>query len=357
MSPVRSVRARLRSERGAVLVIIAASMVGLMGMAALVIDIGYLLWIKTKLQATADGTALAAAQELPDEGDTQAMAVQYVVLNEGDATPLGEGDVVTGHWNSVDLTFEAGGVPKDAVQVTVERSEANGNPVSLWFARVLGIELADVGATAIAVRVSGGPARFLIDQEMIDNDIKEIEDLAAKYGMTPEEMISDNDGDWFIDIPVGEELTLPTGQEGDVALFDMNHPSFPFNGISDPTLTDFLNFNEDGSWRQELVPKDMLDPLIGVLDVEDGSLYPSFVSPDCQVSPVYKNDISNLNDQGGDPAVNALGFRRGLLAYKIIGVGEDPDGSVLPTLIIEICAPIPLDQFEEGVRGGVWLVQ
>jgi hypothetical protein len=336
-------------------------MVGLMGMAALVIDIGYLLWIKTKLQATADGTALAAAQELPDEGNTQAVAVEYVVYNEGDATPLGVGAVVVGHWNSVDLTFEAGGIPTDAVQVTVARSEANGNPVSLWFARVLGIEEADVGATAIAVRVSGGPSRFLIDDEMLDTDIDEIKALAQQYGMTAEEMLTDNDGDWFIDIPAGVTLELPTGQVGDEGLFDINHPSFPFGSTTDPSFTDFLNYNEDSSsWRYNLVPKDMLDPLIGVDEVDDGSLYPSYVGGDCQVSPVYKSDISALNDSGGDPAVNALGWRRGLLAYKIVGVGLDPDGegSVLPNLIIEICAPIPnFGDLEEGWRGGVWLVQ
>ncbi len=65
---------------------------------------------------------------------------------------------------------------------------------------------------------------------------------------------------------------------------------------------------------------------------------PNFV----HVSPVYKNDVSPLNPVNGAPAVNALGLRRGLLAFKIIGVGNDPDGpggSALPNLIIEIVDP------------------
>ena len=44
----------------------------------------------------------------------------------------------------------------------------------------------------------------------------------------------------------------------------------------------------------------------------------------------------------------AKGERRGLVAYKIIGVGADPDGngSVFPNLIIEIVDPSLIDLSE-----------
>ena len=56
------------------------------------------------------------------------------------------------------------------------------------------------------------------------------------------------------------------------------------------------------------------------------------------MSPVWKSDISDT-----EPGVNALGERRGLVAFKIIGIGVDPPGSVLPTVIIEIVSPADID--------------
>ncbi len=51
--------------------------------------------------------------------------------------------------------------------------------------------------------------------------------------------------------------------------------------------------------------------------------------------------IEGLPDVDGIPAVNANGERRGLLAFKIIDSGDDPSGSVLPTLTFEFVDPSP----------------
>ena len=80
---------------------------------------------------------------------------------------------------------------------------------------------------------------------------------------------------------------------------------------------------------------------------------PSLVDLDfVNVSPVYNNDINELNPvivpgaYGGIPAVNALGLRRGLLAYKIIDWSWHPAGyeekvpSYLPYLQIEVVDPV-----------------
>ncbi len=57
------------------------------------------------------------------------------------------------------------------------------------------------------------------------------------------DLISDLDGDWFIDLPPYEILELPTGQVGDAGLFDIQHPEFPFGYDTDPSFADFLNYN------------------------------------------------------------------------------------------------------------------
>ena len=58
------------------------------------------------------------------------------------------------------------------------------------------------------------------------------------------------------------------------------------------------------------------------------------------VSPLYKSDVNNT-----EPGVGALGERRGLIAFKIIAIGSDPDGagSLLPNLIVQIVDPATID--------------
>ena len=59
------------------------------------------------------------------------------------------------------------------------------------------------------------------------------------------------------------------------------------------------------------------------------------------VSPVYESDISNLV-----PGIGAKGLRRGLIAFKIIAIGPNPPGSVLPWITIELVDPDTIDLSE-----------
>ncbi len=340
----RPVRAR---RRGAIAVLAAILLVLLFGMVAFAIDVGYICLVRTELQCTADAAAHAAIFELPNGNQVTAVAKQYAALNSPSASDsiLVDSDVVMGNWDGQSRTFSQP-VPAgeaNAVQVTVRRSQSAQNPVPLFFGQIMGRNTANVEATAIAMRPNSdnGP-RFLIDDEMFDTDIPAIQDLAAVLGVTPDDLLSDNNGDWFIDLPPGV-IELPTGQVGDGALWDRNHPAFPFGQPGNPSLEDFLNYNEDGSWRDNPEVKALLDPLVGVSAVDNADIYPTYVDPDyVHVCPVYKSDVNGLDPVYGNPAVNALGERRGLVAFKIIGVGADPDGpsgSVLPNLVIEVIAP------------------
>ena len=51
----------VRNERGAVLVLVAASMVVMFGFAALAVDVGNLMLVRTESQKAADAAALAGA--------------------------------------------------------------------------------------------------------------------------------------------------------------------------------------------------------------------------------------------------------------------------------------------------------
>ncbi len=344
----------LRNQQGAAALWLTTTLVMLLGIATLVVDGGMLKVTKNELQITADLAALAASVELPDEAAVKATAVAYSnkqVLPTATGTLLAANDVIIGNWDVDTKTFLAGGVPPNAVQVTTKRTAANGNAVDFTFAPLNGILSGDVQATSVAFREATGiGTRFLCDDEMFDKDVTSIEDLASANGDDPEDYVTDNNNDWFVDIPPGSVIDVPTGQVGDAGLFDIAHNEFPFGPNSSPSHTDFLNYNEDGTWREGLISKIDLDPLTGVDAVEDPALYASFVNPDfVQVCPLYKSDVSDL----GNNEVNALGERRGLLAFKILAVGPDPSGSDLPNLTIEIADPstINLADIEAALPG------
>ncbi|MEE9161501.1 MAG: TadG family pilus assembly protein [Candidatus Neomarinimicrobiota bacterium] len=360
------------SDRRAVAgVWVAFSMVLLLGVTALALDAGLLYVMRNRLQATADAAALAGAIQLPDEATASTEPLIYADKNMpfvDHGTVLDPSDVVLGNWQPFARIFTAAGDPINAVQVTTRKAAANGNPVNLFFAKLMGYDQMDVSALAIAagpMQFSGG-GKFILDAEVIDTDIPVIEDLAFALGITPDTLIGDANDDWFLDIwdhcmnlpqPEGCRIELPTGQLGDEGLWNFEHPSFPFNDTSDPTFVDFLNWNDDSSsWRYDLIPTWMLDPLLGVSAWDDPSEYASLVDPNfIHVSPVYKSDTGAVTpipdpDGGEIPAVNALGWRRGMAAFKIIGVGADPDGpgSVLPNLIFEFVNPAPFADCLEG---------
>jgi hypothetical protein len=94
-----------RRDDGAVLVWVALMLVVLLGVGALVIDIGRLYVERRQLQNGADAAALAVAQDCaegPDCGDDAATAQQYANLNANDnrsavepGTPCGNGPGLT----------------------------------------------------------------------------------------------------------------------------------------------------------------------------------------------------------------------------------------------------------------------
>ncbi len=347
------------SERGAGMVLAALSMVAIISVAALAIDIGLLTAERTRLHATADAAALAGAAVLPDPDDVTIEVQAYAALNHSNVSVRPD-DIILGNWNDTTGIFSAGATPINAVAVTVRRTESRGNAVPTFFARIFGVNQVDVSAQATARGKGGGvTSRFIIDDEMIDSDIPVVENLAASLGIDSEDLISDLDGDWFIDLPPRTVLELPTGQVGDEGMFDMEHPEWPFTQSSHPSFEDFLNYNEDSSsWRYGLFPKEILDPLVGVSTVSDADEYDSYVNPEgCQVSPVYKSDVNELDPVNGVPAVNALGERRGLLAFKILAVGADTDGSgsVLPNLVIEVYDPFRINLPDVKLSSGVYL--
>ena len=183
MNTSRNLPSRLRSEQGQALVLMAVTMVGLLGIAALSVDVGYLLVARNQLQNVADGAALAGARSLgamyqnmtyPEQqvfvcgepcittiqttaesvANHNSAAGKIMSLDYGDDNT---GDVLIGHWDGDNFT--PGLDQPDAVQVISRRDDAYNGPVTTFFARVLGIDSAPVNAIAVAAMTGQGTAQ------------------------------------------------------------------------------------------------------------------------------------------------------------------------------------------------------
>lgn len=117
------------NEKGSVIVIVAAAMVLLLGIAALVVDVGFLYYNKVALSNAADAAALAGVQELPkDHTKATETAVSYAASN-GVETSQVSAEVLSG-----------------GRSIRVETSRV----VPLAFAKILGFRSTTVTASAKA---------------------------------------------------------------------------------------------------------------------------------------------------------------------------------------------------------------
>jgi hypothetical protein len=154
MRPLNALCGRFRrDERGSVLPIVGLCMTVILGFAALAIDLGQQSALHNQMAATADAAALAAASQLPNEKKAHAKALEYAEKNmpaEENGTVLTDEDIVFGTWYEGKREFVADGPFTNAVQVTVRRSEQNGNPAPTFFLQIFGKDHADITAVSLA---------------------------------------------------------------------------------------------------------------------------------------------------------------------------------------------------------------
>jgi Flp pilus assembly protein TadG len=174
-----------------VAVLVALSLLVLMGFAALAIDVGYLKIARNELQTAADAAALAGARKLvpylrpgvPNWTDGHTEAGNRISLNKAVGKTLSQATVAYGYWDvasttqkDVQLSSAGMGTPLPAVQVTVAKNASeNGGPIRTFFAGLLGIPTANSSAKAVAVissPSSAGPGLLfpvVISKCMYDN--------------------------------------------------------------------------------------------------------------------------------------------------------------------------------------------
>ncbi len=123
-------------------------------MVGFAVDMGYIVLVRTQLQAAADSAAIAAAWARLDSPSPEAIATaQYYASQHvagGKPVVLGPGDVEFGQWNYRLRQFHPSAESINALRVTARRDLTTNGRVSLFFAKLLGVREVDVTAQAVA---------------------------------------------------------------------------------------------------------------------------------------------------------------------------------------------------------------
>ena len=136
-------KSHVGNERGAVLFLVAASMIAILGFASLAIDVGNLMMVRTESQRAADAAALAGAGWLipapDDSAGARLRAIDFAARNNVARMPA----VVLPEDVEVNLD-------SSLVRVRVINSAARGNAVPTFLAKLLGINTVNVSTVAAA---------------------------------------------------------------------------------------------------------------------------------------------------------------------------------------------------------------
>ena len=146
-------RRKLRDESGQAMVLVAFALVVLLGAAALTVDVGYAYFSQRSLQASADASALAGAQGLPNTATAISLANQYSGSPGAKNARANVPGVVT--------TVSTKCVPAGACGSPNAVSVKETAHLNTFFGRVLGVDAFDISARATAG--TGQSGTYLID--------------------------------------------------------------------------------------------------------------------------------------------------------------------------------------------------
>jgi Flp pilus assembly protein TadG len=133
----------VKDEDGQALVLATVMLAALLGLAAMVLDVGSWFRAKRQLQATADAAALAGAQALPrSTSQARSLAIDYGAANGGGVAGAA-------------VTFESQWSANDTIVVHAQQDHPS------YFAKIFGVGSQNVGANAKARAEAPTQARYV----------------------------------------------------------------------------------------------------------------------------------------------------------------------------------------------------
>ncbi len=231
------------SQSGQVAVIFALLIVVLLGITALVIDVGSLYQKRGFYQTVADAASLAGAHELPESRQyAVAAAVNYAEMNNVDIS------YDCRDYTSEDVKISQTFSPDDTITVTLSNREA-----PLYFARVFGMDTVSLGAGAKAV--VGRPSQV--------------------YGVVPWAVVIPEGADWesWLWGEAGEEKVI-SGELEDtdfIAWDTTEHPGQWNRRYKDRIINGYQEPMEDGDsiYTREINMAQTVSAVDGRIDVWD----------------------------------------------------------------------------------------
>jgi len=231
MSAFRRVRS---SQRGAILIHVAAGITAIIAFSALVVDYGVLWVSRRQAQNAADAGALAAATSLAFVDSTDNTLARNSALATAGLNPIwGQPPDIT----ASDVTFlfscppGAPGVPDTCVRVDVYRNQRpGGSPLPMFFGQIVGLTQQGVRATATAQVLVGDKATcvkpFSIPDKWLENQspLWDLSDDFSRYipnGPNAGQLLNPADGytppglspgtGFSLPVDYGLQLTLKAG--------------------------------------------------------------------------------------------------------------------------------------------------
>lgn len=253
-------RNRTQQRRGNVVVLSAVMMVAMLGLVAFAVDLGLILTARTELQRSADAAALSAAWELINEAnlgtdpvqtssisDARTVANDYAGRNvvrsdaptvDLNANNAADGDVVFGYLaNPADPAAAmdySNPAQFNAVTVRVRRNATRNGAVTLFFARIFGVNESSLEAEATAVvnsQVSGfrvpydgsnlGILPFALDEDTWNDLIAGNATDAWSYNEATDTISSGSDG--IKEVNLYPQSTGSPGNRGTVDIGSNNN--------------------------------------------------------------------------------------------------------------------------------------
>ena len=146
------------NDRGVSILIIAVSMVFVLGIAGLGIDLASLYVGRSEAQRAADAAALAGANVLAANPDcvnsgSGSLSSYCQTLATQQAEAVGNANLIAGAVPNIgdsDITFLSTSVNDPQIQVIAARDAAHNNPMPTFFVKIFGITSANVSAKAVA---------------------------------------------------------------------------------------------------------------------------------------------------------------------------------------------------------------
>lgn len=355
---------RRAKERGAAILLVAGSMVALVGMTAFAVDIGRTMVVRGELQNVADAAALAGGSRIGNffEQDWVAAcdAAEAAVTEnrtEGSLMALGDADIETGVWSDTLKTFtplascsgtlvNADDIPVDsfpAIRVVMHRDAGSvSGPISMFFAPVIGTNEIEITAEAVAVIATASSAKralpFAISdcslRSALDSDGKpvighEFTTVSAHFAAADTPPDPDDPEDLGTCIEKGQWTGLcgvisgGCNGSGDVKKI--------LNGQDDPTLHEFIELtNLDPGMRTGLYG-DANKILISEQNKKSGEVVDTFIVPVVAAEDLGKD---------GERIAEVVNF----IAVELVAIdaklGGGPDGEKELSFTFRIIDPL-----------------